>query len=284
MLPSINLISVIIPTYNSAKTLYNCLYSIKNQNYKNIEIIVIDNFSIDNTKNIALEFTNNFFTKWEERSKQKNYGITKANWKYVIFIDSDMIIPKNLFKNCINIFDINTKVWWICINEKSIWNKYFSNIRNYEKSFYNWSNIESARFFKLDNVKKVWWFNDNLVFFEESILPQKIEKQLWLSCKFKVYDEILHDESNINIFKWLLKKYYYWKNISKYKSVIKVLWNDKTLYSQIWIINRYKIFFLNKNFYKHPILSINLVLFKTIEFIYWLFGLILYKIKNIWKK
>ena len=50
------LVSVIIPTYNSSRTLEKCLESIKNQTYKNIEIIVVDNNSTDNTKEIAKKF------------------------------------------------------------------------------------------------------------------------------------------------------------------------------------------------------------------------------------
>ncbi|MFH7873662.1 MAG: glycosyltransferase, partial [Candidatus Aenigmatarchaeota archaeon] len=47
------LVSIIIPTYNSEKTLAKCLESIKNQSYKNIEIIVVDRFSKDKTAEIA---------------------------------------------------------------------------------------------------------------------------------------------------------------------------------------------------------------------------------------
>jgi probable beta-1,3-galactosyltransferase len=50
-------VSVIIPTYKSSRTLEKCLESIKNQTYKNIEIIVVDNNSTDNTKEIAKKFT-----------------------------------------------------------------------------------------------------------------------------------------------------------------------------------------------------------------------------------
>jgi len=46
-------ISVIVPTYNSSRTIEKCLKSIKNQTYQNIEIIVIDNNSSDNTLKIA---------------------------------------------------------------------------------------------------------------------------------------------------------------------------------------------------------------------------------------
>jgi glycosyltransferase involved in cell wall biosynthesis len=57
------LVSLIIPTYNSSKTIEDCLKSIKNQNYENIELIVVDNNSKDNTKEIALKYTNKVYNK-----------------------------------------------------------------------------------------------------------------------------------------------------------------------------------------------------------------------------
>ena len=50
------LVSVVIPTYNSSATLETCLDSIKRQVYKNIEVIIVDNFSKDSTINIGQKF------------------------------------------------------------------------------------------------------------------------------------------------------------------------------------------------------------------------------------
>lgn len=57
------LISVIIPTKNSAKTLEDCLISITNQSYTPVEIIVVDNFSTDETPNIAKKYTEKVWSK-----------------------------------------------------------------------------------------------------------------------------------------------------------------------------------------------------------------------------
>ena len=50
------LVSIIIPTYSSEKTLPICLESIKRQTYKNVEVIVADNFSTDRTVEIARSY------------------------------------------------------------------------------------------------------------------------------------------------------------------------------------------------------------------------------------
>ena len=51
-----NKFSIIIPTFNSSKYIKNTLESVINQTYKNYEIIIVDDGSIDNTKNVIYEF------------------------------------------------------------------------------------------------------------------------------------------------------------------------------------------------------------------------------------
>ena len=50
------MVSVVIPTYNSERTLEKCLKSIVDQTYKNIEIIIVDKFSEDKTVEIAKSY------------------------------------------------------------------------------------------------------------------------------------------------------------------------------------------------------------------------------------
>lgn len=95
------LVSVIVPIYNVEKYLDKCIYSIINQTYKNIEIILVDDGSKDNSGIIANE--------WGKKDKRvkvyhkvngglsdaRNYGIERANGDYISFIDSDDYIDKN---------------------------------------------------------------------------------------------------------------------------------------------------------------------------------------------
>jgi len=57
------LVSIVITTKNEEKNIENCLKSIVNQTYKNIEIIVVDNNSSDSTKEISLKYTDKVFDK-----------------------------------------------------------------------------------------------------------------------------------------------------------------------------------------------------------------------------
>lgn len=90
-----DLISVIVPVYNVEKYIKNCIDSIINQTYKNLEIILIDDGSKDNSGKICDEYT-----KLDNRIKAihkkngglsdaRNVGIDNATGKYITFIDSD---------------------------------------------------------------------------------------------------------------------------------------------------------------------------------------------------
>lgn len=274
------LVSVIVPTYNSERTIEKCLESIKNQTYENIEIIVVDNNSKDKTKEIAKKYTDKVYNKWPERTAQKNYWIEKAKWEYIFFVDSDMELRKDVVKYCIELFLKEQNIWWICIPEKSVWEWFFVKIRDFERSFYWNTSIESARFFKLEDVKNVWWFEEDLIFFEESLLPQKIESKLNKSCKYRIEEYINHNEWNINLYNWLKKKFYYWKSLDEYKKKVKEIWIEKIWEWQMWIINRYMIFLKNKRFYTKPVLAIWVLILKTLEFGSWALGLVFSKVRK----
>ena len=95
------LVSVIVPTRNSEKFLGKSLESIKNQTYKNIEIIVIDNNSTDDTKKIAKKYTGKIFNKGPERSAQVNFGVNQARGKYIYKVDADFALDKKVVTQCI---------------------------------------------------------------------------------------------------------------------------------------------------------------------------------------
>lgn len=85
------LVSVIVPTYNSSRTLEECLSALKEQNYKNTEIIITDSFSKDRTKEIARRFTDKIIDA-ESLALARKKGVELANGKYILFLDSDQII------------------------------------------------------------------------------------------------------------------------------------------------------------------------------------------------
>lgn len=94
------LVSVILPVYNSEKYIENTLISIFNQTYTNFEIIVIDDGSNDNSRQVIeqyLDKVNYYFQLNAGVSSARNNGIKHANGELIAFIDSDdMWHPKKL--------------------------------------------------------------------------------------------------------------------------------------------------------------------------------------------
>ena len=97
-------ISVIVPVYNVEKYLSKCLDSIIKQQYPDIEVIVVDDGSTDNSSEIIKEYVyRNDKIKYYKKengglSDARNYGVKKATGDYICFIDSDDYIDKKLFE------------------------------------------------------------------------------------------------------------------------------------------------------------------------------------------
>lgn len=86
------IISVIIPTYNREKTINRAIESVLSQTFKEYEIIVIDDGSIDNTKYIISQYIKNIKYHYQNNagpSKARNIGIDLAIGKWIAFLDSD---------------------------------------------------------------------------------------------------------------------------------------------------------------------------------------------------
>lgn len=100
-----NLVSILIPVYNSEKWLKECLDSIINQTYKNLEIILVDDGSTDNSLKILKEYEKNDkrIRIFEEEHKgiveALNKGLENCNGKYIARMDSDDIsLPQRIEK------------------------------------------------------------------------------------------------------------------------------------------------------------------------------------------
>lgn len=101
------LISLIIPIYNSAKYLPACLNSVFNQTYQNLEIILIDDGSTDDSPQIIKKYSQKdsriktFHQKNQGLSGARNSGLKIATGEYVTFVDSDDQITPQMIENLV---------------------------------------------------------------------------------------------------------------------------------------------------------------------------------------
>ena len=201
-------ISAIIPVYNSEKTIYSSICSIQNQNYTNFEIILIDDFSNDNSSKII-----NYLKEKDERIKiisnhknmgslySRNIGVLMAKGEYIFGLDNDDLF----FLNDIFYFILNIaqQYYFDIIGFKAI------RINNYE-----------------DNIEQMQdLYNYNL--YSTNIIVYQPELSTWIITKNNKFN--LHD---VTIWAKCIKSTIYKESIKKIglrKYSVFVSWAEDTI-------------------------------------------------------
>jgi glycosyltransferase involved in cell wall biosynthesis len=252
----------VIPTYNSARFLGDCIKSIRNQSWKNIEVIVVDDGSTDCTVDIAEKYKCRVIRNpIKGRAEAKNVGIKNSCGEYLFFVDSDMELTFDVVAQCLKLALGDAEAVGIVIPERSVGRSFWVKIRNFERSFYSGSMVESARFFKADPIKEVGGFDENLVFFEESTLPNKL-----LNKGFNVFSRvesaILHHEEDFSISIWLRKKFIYGKTLETYRQSYSAFSRLQT-----GVLSRLDLFFKERQrFFGKPKLALGVIVLKSLEY------------------
>jgi glycosyltransferase involved in cell wall biosynthesis len=209
------LVSVIVPTKNSEKDLRESLDSIKKQTYQNIELIVVDNFSTDRTRESAREFGAAIYVIGPERSTQMNYGGKVAKGEYVYFMGSDFVLTQGLIEECVRLVSIGHDaviVWNVSDQSKSIWAK----TRYYERLSYYGSNVyEGARFVKRDIFLEVGGFDEGIFANEDIALGRKL-MEIGARTGRTENNYELHIGEPRKLKEVVLKSYYYGGGMKKF--------------------------------------------------------------------
>lgn len=245
------LISIIVPTKNEQKNIKRCLKSCLNQTYKKIELIVVDNFSNDKTVKIANQFTKKVYLKGPERSIQKNFGASIAKGNFLLFVDADMELERNLVKNCLS---QNSQT--VVIKEKIPPVNFWAKCRNFEKSLYlNDPLIECPRFIKKSTFNKLNGYNPKLYAAEDLDLSQRLQKNGIFPDHANHF--LIHHEQ-LSPVKLMKKKFYYGQNLRYYTKK-----NTKT---SIAYALRSAFIRNYKKLAAHPFLSLGMFAIKTLEY------------------
>ncbi len=242
-------VSIIITTKNSDKTLEALLKSIKEQSYnQNVEIIVIDNYSLDNTIEIANKYTKKVFQKGPERSVQRNYGVLKSTGDFILILDVDMVLTKKVVEECVKIINVEP-CGALVIPEKSFGKNFWSRVKAWEREINEGEDyFEAARFFPKKVFLEFDGYDENLTGPEDWDLPQRISKKYKIG-RIKSY--IFHNEGKTSIINLMKKKYYYGLSVNKYLIKQNLSpFTTKTIYllRPAFYKNWYKLVF-------HPVLT-----------------------------
>ncbi len=175
-------VSIIIPVYNVEKYICRCLESVINQDYKNLEIIIVNDGTQDNSYEIC-----NKYAKLDKRIKlinqkngglsdARNTGVKMATGRYLAFLDSDDYVDKDTYSTLVNLMEQNnadiSKINYRKIKIKdNVYTEYE------EKKSYN----------NNDNSVKIYNKEDAL---KEILLDYKIQNYVW----DKLYKKELFDD------------------------------------------------------------------------------------------
>lgn len=204
-------ISVIIPTYNRALLLKKAIESVLNQTVQDYEIIVIDDGSTDDTREIVNSFSSPkikyLYQKNSGRSHARNQGLKIAKGRYIAYLDSDdMFLPDKLERQ-ISILDENKDFGMVYTSARvfdengiELFNQdKFGNKRlYYEATDTGWIYNKIAFYIPLTIIlpsvivrseiqKKVGYFDVNLHRFEDTDMWRRISKE----CKIYAMSEPL---------------------------------------------------------------------------------------------
>lgn len=109
------LVSIIMPVFNSVKTIERAINSVKYQTYKNIELVIIDGGSTDGTISVIEEYSDlvGFFLSEKDRgySDALNKGIKKAKGEYSIILAADDFLLPDAIERFVNSVEDSTDVW-----------------------------------------------------------------------------------------------------------------------------------------------------------------------------
>ena len=267
-------LSVVITTRNEAANIANCIRAFDAVRGE-VEIIVVDNQSTDDTKKIAAELGAKVLDKGPERSAQRNLGWQTAAADWVIVLDADMILPAETIAEIFAVTGgledfrrgetgdgesglpskvLSPLAYWI--PEIRTGTGIRVKARNFERSFYDGTCIDALRLFHKSVLEQTGGYDENLI-----AGPEDWEldiRVLATGAKCAVLkNHLIHNEKQLTLKRMLGKKAYYTKSMAAYQAKWK---GHPALKKQFGLYYRFFGVFVEKGKWRkllrHPILAL----------------------------
>jgi glycosyltransferase involved in cell wall biosynthesis len=235
------LVSVIIASKNTARYFEKCLLSIKSQTYKNIEIIVVDNFSTDGTLEIAKKYADQAFSLGPERCTQFNFGFKQSRGEYIYRIGPDYILEQDVVEKCVN--KIQEGFDALALHNRSVGESIWAKVRFLERESYrNDKTVVAVRFFKRQVFQDVGMFDEKLVANEDFDLHYRIDKAGYRWGHVDAIENHIGEPENI--FQVWQKFFYYGRTMPNYINKNKTQAKEKVILFRPSFKKFYKQLFL----------------------------------------
>ena len=249
-------VSFVVPSRNSARTISACVMSLRNQAYDNVEIVVVDNDSTDDTAARALAAgADRVIIAGPERCAQRNRGALESTGEFVVFIDSDMVMEPAIAAQIVARFEAEPELGALIIPEQSFGDGFWTKCRVLEKSLYVGNeSVEAARAFRREVFDAVGGWNENLTAAEDWDLDDRIRAAGTKVGRVAAF--IWHDEGKLRLRGTFGKKRYYGQWIAAYLDA-----HDDGSRR----IRRSGLIDKKGDLLRHPILTTGMVTLKSVE-------------------
>lgn len=208
----VNNVTVVVPTRNAARTLAQCLASVRAQTMT-AELIVVDNGSSDGTAEIATRFADQVLTQGPERSAQRNLGWRAGSGEIVVFLDADMVLDPEALAQAAAAFQ-DAGLGGLVIPETSFGTGFWSRCKVLEKSLYDGDPaIEAARIYRRSALDQTGGFDEELSAFEDWDLTDRIPGRIG-----RIEARVRHDEGRLTLWTAFTKRRYYGRWLPVYRS------------------------------------------------------------------
>jgi glycosyltransferase involved in cell wall biosynthesis len=253
------LVSIIVPTFNSAKTLEATLKSISCQTYPNIETIVVDNHSTDDTREIARRHGAKVYLKGPERAAQDNHGVKKAHGKYVFITGGDMIIDKDYVMQAVKKCEeegYDAIYASVLTKGESFWQR----VKGLERKTYVGDNfIESARFFRREVFLNLGGYDESLVLNADDYdMQHRLDLARYKTARITAVE--WHTDEPTSLKQLALKSYYYAEFASRYMKKYPSHATKQLFPVRLAFIRHINILFCD------PLYFIGFIIFKIVQY------------------
>ena len=215
------LVSVVIPTMNSGRTLERCITSIRAQSFESIETIVIDGGSSDN----SIEISKSMGCRVYERkgmgmAEATDFGLDVAIGKYVYRVDSDVVLDRRIVEEAVARIDEEKcdaiSILWLPDDSMSFWAK----VRRLEKECYKGDFAHSGiRFIKKDIAKSIGGWNRAITAGEDYDFYNRFRKSNYVACAIESHETHLGEP--LSILDAMKKQYKYGRTLRQFLIINK---------------------------------------------------------------
>lgn len=204
-------VTVVVPTRNNTRTIEACLRSVRDQTYPSVELIVVDNHSTDDTAEIAARIADRVIVAGPERSAQRNTGIEAASGEWVLWLDSDMLLPPRTLDVAMETAQ-RTGATGVALPERTIGDGFWTACRALERECYlddPW--LHNPRLVRRDFLLGEGGFHLDMSGPEDADLRMRMRGAgLGIELAPIIVD---HDEGRLTVADVLRKRYYYGRSI-----------------------------------------------------------------------